>query len=140
MIYIHEPLLSWGKSYTANMATSHIWSLNLVLSTKVHTRTACRQACWQVDREITNLSVQKKLSKRFKIIHSESLTRRSEINVWSRNLCFLWTGWMKLQCISLHKKQNIHNQKDVILNQHSILRSLIRNFSHLKTPITTWKN
>ena len=42
------------------------------------------------------------------------------------NLCFLWTGWMKLQCISLHKKQNIlNNQENVILNEHLILRSLM---------------
>ena len=88
MINIHEPLLSWGKSYTANIATSHIWWLNLVLSTKVHTRTTCRRACWQVYREITNLSVSKKSSKSFKIIHSESLTGRSEINVWSRKPLF----------------------------------------------------
>ena len=42
------------------------------------------------------------------------------------NLCFLWTDWMKLKCISLHKKQDIcNNQKNIILIQHSILRSLM---------------
>ena len=78
VIHLSSPCAGMGNS---NMQTMHysahknnmqaslqtwppvIFVLNLVLSTKVHTRTTCRQACWKVYREITNLSVPKKIKK-----------------------------------------------------------------------------
>ena len=96
------------KLFTTNMAASHIWSRDLVLSrdnthasllTSVQRNNQFICAKKKKEKKKKKRKIIKKLN--FKIIHSESFTRRSEINVWHRKAYYnVVMKYLQIDCVT----------------------------------------